>query len=633
MPAPAWSPRACCLHPHLMYSNHGWSYSPPTASGVSPTSAYRRRRWPGLPRPPALGPLPFAVLLVAGLSWYHFAFAGFSVRGAVLDSVSGQPVAGVRVWSTRANSASGADGSFEVGGIKPPEMVGFDAPGYRGQTLRVTNPFESLKPHLEPIGVEIDAVDADTGKPVSAVLAGQPTALATADGRWRVAPVRAGQQFSLQADGYLPAQTNYTGQEVLRVALQPKLDGRVTDASTGKAVAGARVSFGDTVLNTNSEGVYLVQHRPSQGVLQVLAPGYLRARIDVGQRPGLDVQLQPNPVRATYMTYFAIGGEDYRQDMYHLLDTTEVNAVVIDVKGDYGLLSYRSRVALAEQIGANAAPTIDDLDGLLQNLHQHGAYTIARIVVFKDNILARNGPRVGVDVGVRDHRTGDVWVDGEGLAWVDPFQPAAWDYNTALAREAIERGFDEVQFDYIRFATDPSPDSSVDDIQYSRPMTESNRVSALKSFLNQAHTAVNEAGGYLSMDTFGYTTWWDDDGGIGQNLEVLADDIDYYCPMVYPSTFTAGVPGQQIPYPDVVNRPYDVVYQSLKHVQQKLAGKRAVVRPWLQYFDDYPWATRVRYDAPQIEAQKQAVADSRSLGWMLWNAGSLFKRGGLAPKT
>ena len=595
-------------------------------------SAYRRRRWPRLPRPPALGPLPFAVLLVAGLSWYHFAFAGFSVQGAVVDSASGQPIAGARVWSSRATAASAADGSFEVGGVKPPEVVGFDAPGYRAQTLRVTTPFDPLEPRLQPIGVEIQAVDADSGQPVHAVLEGPTGASGMTDGKFRIAPVLAGQRFTLQADGYVPAETYYNGQDVLRVALLPKLDGRVTDAITGKTVAGARVSFGNTVLNTGSDGAYLVQHRPSQGLLRVLAPGYRRAQIDMAQRPGLDVQLQPNPVRATYMTYFAIGGQDYRQDMYRLLDTTEVNAVVIDVKGDYGLLSYRSGVPLAQQIGADSAPTIDDLDGLLQSLHQHGAYAIARIVVFKDNVLARNGPRAGVDVGVRDRRTGDVWVDGEGLAWVDPFQSAAWDYNTALAREAIDRGFDEVQFDYIRFATDPSPDSSVDDIQYSRPLTEANRVSALKSFLSQAHTAVNEAGGFLSMDTFGYTTWWDNDGGIGQDLEVLSDDIDYYSPMVYPSTFTAGVPGQ-IPYPDVVSRPYDVVYQSLKHAQQKLAGKRAVVRPWLQYFDDYPWATKFRYDAAQIEAQKQAVADSRSLGWMFWNAGSLFKRGGLAPKS
>jgi len=177
-----------------------------------------------------------------------------------------------------------------------------------------------------------------------------------------------------------------------------------------------------------------------------------------------------------------------------------------------------------------------------------------------------------------------VWVDGENLAWVDPFQPAAWDYNTALAREAVQRGFDEVQFDYIRFATDPSPDNSVDDIQYSRPLTEENRVSALRSFLHQSHQAVNDAGGFLSMDTFGYTTWWDNDGGIGQDLEVLADDIDYYCPMVFPSTWASGSVGVAYPAAD----PYTIVRGSVQSAIKRLAQIPTVrVRPWLQSFDDY----------------------------------------------
>ena len=583
-----------------------------------------------MPRLPAFGPLPFAVLLVAVVAWYHFAFGGFIVRGSVTDSVSGQPIVGARVWTGRVTAATASDGTFSLDGVKPPEMIAFDAPGYRAQSLRVTSPFEDRSARLEPIGVELDAVDADTGQPVAAALDGGPTPDVLAQGRLHVAPVRSGQKFRFSADGYFPAETAYDGQDVLRVLLQPKLNGRVTDAVTGKPVANARVSLGDLILNTDSDGGYQLRHRPSQGVLQVLAPGYRRAQLDLSQ-PGLDIRLQPNPIHATYMTYFAIGGDDYRQELFNLLDKTEINAVVVDIKGDYGLLSYKSRVPLAEQIGANANPTIDDLEDVLSALHQHGAYVIGRIVVFKDTVLAHNGQKAGVDVGVRDRRTGDLWVDGEKLSWVDPFQPAAWDYNTALAQEAIQRGFDEVQFDYIRFATDPSPNTTIDDIQYSRPLTEQNRVSALKSFLNQAHKAVNDAGGFLSMDTFGYTTWWDDDGGIGQDLEILADEIDYYCPMVYPSTYNAGVPGK-IPYPEVVRRPYDVVYLSLKHAQEKLAGKRVVVRPWLQYFDDYPWATRMRYEAAQIEAQKKAVLDSNSFGWMLWNAGSLFKRGGLAPK-
>jgi hypothetical protein len=609
-----------------MYNHRGWSYSSSLKSSTT-MSAYRRRRL-RLPRLPNPGPLPFAILIVAGVAWYHFGFAGFSVRGSVLDNATGQPLAGARVWSSRATTQTQPDGTFEIGSIKPPEMLGFDATGYTGTNLRVSSPFDPVTTRLDPIGVDINVVDADDGQPVEAALNGA----ATLDDHFRIAPVRPGEQFALNASGYLPGQVTYGGQDSLRVALKPRLTGRVTDASTGQGVPNARMAIGDLVMNTDSDGGYQLQHRPASGQAVVLAPGYRRATLDLSQRgASLDIQLQPNPVRAIYMTHFAIGGDDYRQEMYHLLDTTEVNAVVMDIKGDYGIMSYKSRVPLADTIGANDAPTIDDLDGLLHDLHSHGAYVIGRIVVFKDTTLAHNGGRAGLDVGVKDRRTGDLWSDGEKLSWVDPFQSAAWDYNTALAREAIERGFDEVQFDYIRFPTDPSPDSSIGDIVYSKPFNEENRVGALNSFLQEAHKAVQEAGGFLSMDTFGYTTWWNDDGGIGQDLAILADDIDYYSPMVYPSTFNAGVPGA-IPYPDVVARPYDVIYQSLAHVQQKLAGKRVMVRPWLQYFDDYPWATKQRYDAPQIEAQKKAVTDSKSFGWMMWNAGSLFTRGGLAPK-
>ena len=612
-----------------MYSNRGWSYS--SGVGNAQASAYRRRRL-RLPPLPHLNPLPVALALVGAAVWYHFAFGGFSLRGKIIDGATGQSISGAQVWTARANAATAADGSFILDRVKPPDAVGIDAPGYRSQMLRVLDPFEAPSVRLDPIGVELEAVDADTQAPVPAELDGPP-ALATAvgDGRLRVAPVRDGQSLNLIAPGYLPATARYGGQDVLRVVMRPRLDGHVLDGATGKGVPAARVSVGDTSLTTGSDGAFQLERRPHQGTLTVLAPGYRRAQVDLSQTSGLDVTLQPNPVKATYLTYFAVGGSEYRQDLLNLLDTTEVNAVVIDIKGDYGLLSYHSNVPLAEQIGANASPTIDDLNGLLQTLHQRGTYVIGRIVVFKDNLLARNGPRAGLDVGVKDRRSGQLWVDGENLAWVDPFQSAAWDYNTDLAREAIQLGFDEVQFDYIRFATDPSPDSSVEDIQYSQPLTETNRVSALKSFLSRAHAAVNQAGGFLSMDPFGYTTWWDDDGGIGQDLEILADDIDYYCPMVYPSTFNAGLPGS-IAYPEVVTRPYDVIFQSLKHAQTKLAGKHVVMRPWLQYFDDYPWATQTRYDAAQIEAQKQAVVDAKAYGWMLWNAGSLFKRGGLAPK-
>src|SRR3977135_4039955 len=134
---------------HLMYSNRGWSYSSRASSTPTTLSAYRRRRLPKLPRLPALGPLPLALVLVGGAAWYHFAFGGFDVHGAVTDGATGQPIADARVWSMRANSVTAVDGSFTLTSIKPPEVIAFDAPGYRGQSMRLTLPFDPLIRQLE----------------------------------------------------------------------------------------------------------------------------------------------------------------------------------------------------------------------------------------------------------------------------------------------------------------------------------------------------------------------------------------------------------------------------------------------------------------------------------------------------
>src|SRR5215471_16191779 len=177
-----------------MYNHRGWSYSSTVRSTpIADTSAYRRRRLPRLPGPPRLpniGPLPFALLLVGAAAWYHFAFPGFSVSGSVLDSTSGQPVAGVRVWSAHANTVTKPDGTFELGFIKPPEVLGFDVAGYRGQMQRVSNPLDRVDAALDPIGVDINVVDADDGQPLSVEMNGA----APLEAHFRVAPVQPGEQ-------------------------------------------------------------------------------------------------------------------------------------------------------------------------------------------------------------------------------------------------------------------------------------------------------------------------------------------------------------------------------------------------------------------------------------------------------
>jgi hypothetical protein len=362
-----------------------------------------------------------------------------------------------------------------------------------------------------------------------------------------------------------------------------------------------------------------------------MAPGYRRTDVELGRGLPLAIALEPFAVKGVYLTYYAVGDRGLRGNALDLAEKTDVNALVIDVKGDRGLLAYRSSVPLAEKIGANDAPTVPNIDELMASLKQRNIYTIARIVAFKDDKLAHNGPRAGLDVAIKDGRTGQPWTDGEDLAWVDPFRPEVWEYNIALAREAAEKGFDEVQFDYVRFPTDAARGGSVGAATYSRFETETNRVNAITTFLGQARGELRARGAFLGADVFGYVTWNEDDTGIGQQLEELAEVVDYVCPMVYPSTYTAGLPGL-MNYPQVVARPYDVIFQSMKRAQVRIEGSGAVLRPWLQYFDDYPWATRRAYNAADIAAQRKGAADAGSAGWMMWDPANKYGRGGFEPK-
>jgi hypothetical protein len=575
------------------------------------------------------------VVAVALVAWYHFVFSGFGFGGTVVDAATGRGVAGARVWSGSALALTDGDGAFHLAAAKPPELVSVDAPGYGQTAVRATIPTTPLVAALQPKTAEVHIVDAETGGLISGATANAAVATRPlGDGRFQLAPAPPGESLTVQAAGYVTRDVAYDGSDLLRVELVPRYTGHVLDALTGRPVPQARIAVGNTTAASDGEGAFALAGPVTARRLVVLAPGYKRAAVDLTPTHDVVISLAPNEVKAMYLTHDAVRLPDFRNRMFDLLSTTELNAVVIDVKGDRGYLTYRSNVPLAQQIGANDRPTADDIDQLQRDLHGRGVYMIARIVVFKDDLLARNGPQAGVDVAIKDRRNGRPWVDGEGLAWVDAFQPAAWEYNAALAREAIEHGFDEVQFDYVRFPTDPPPGGTVVDTQYAQPFTEANRVAALRSFLGQAHTAVQAAGGFLGVDTFGLTTWWDhSDGGIGQDVAQWADVVDYFCPMVYPSTFGSGVPGG-LPYPDVVKQPYDVVYLSLKHaLGNQLSNTNTVVRPWLQYFDDYgDQLAGFRYDAEQIEAQKKGAVEAGALGWMLWDPTNQYQRGGLAAR-
>src|SRR3989442_7043223 len=216
-----------------------------------------------------------------------------------------------------------------------------------------------------------------------------------------------------------------------------RITGRVLDPQF-QPLAAAAVVIGGREIRTGADGAFALDKVPASAPLIVKLPGYEKMTLDPSPAPEpLELVLVPHVVKAAYLTYFGVADRGIRGRVLELLSRTELNAVVIDIKGDRGWIPYRTEVASARAAGAQGPVIIKDFDRLLADLKARGVYTIARIVTFKDNVLARHRP----DLAVIDTQTGMPWVDRENLAWVDPFREEVWAYNIEIAKEAARKGF------------------------------------------------------------------------------------------------------------------------------------------------------------------------------------------------
>jgi LysM repeat protein len=348
----------------------------------------------------------------------------------------------------------------------------------------------------------------------------------------------------------------------------------------------------------------------------VLAPPSVPLTVDT------DPQFPPvgpmDAIRATYVSYFAAGHQETRDSILHLLNTTELNAVVIDAKSDFGRLTYPSQNGLAHEIGAGR----DGLEGFGQFMSQvkeREGYPIARIVVFKDNLLARARPDLAVKT-----KTDTFWVDGDQLGWADPFQIAVWEYNIQLAVEAAGLGFEEIHFDLVRFPTLSQAGAPT----FSQPANADSRVAAITGFLSAARGQLKPFEVKVSARVLGYTCWRTDDYVIGQNLERIAENVDVLSPALYPTTFDKGIPGIKLP----VTQPYEVVYQSVRRTAERVQGMGCDIRPWIQDFPDYRFDNR-SFTKTEIQAQIKACFDAGATGYMVWNPNGNYTPDAYAPVT
>ena len=315
--------------------------------------------------------------------------------------------------------------------------------------------------------------------------------------------------------------------------------------------------------------------------------------------------------KAVYLNPTMDDGYDLDR-LLDLIDRTELNALVIDVK-EQGVY-VDTAVDLFREAGT-VVPYYDVV-AVLDALHAHDVYAIARQVVFKDTPLAEARP----DLAVADTASGGPWHDMNGVAWVNPFNEEVWAANIDLAVELVGRGFDEIQFDYVRFPTD----GDLEAMDFGREVTESVQVDTIAGFLGEARANLAPGGAKVAADVFGFTLILDDIG-IGQNVRRLAEVIDYVCPMVYPSHFPDGsidIAGQPNDFP------YETIAISLGAGQEKVAGLRGKIRPWLQ---DFTMPGMSEYGPAEVRAQIDAAEAIGAAGWMVWNAASVYDADAFAP--
>ena len=326
-------------------------------------------------------------------------------------------------------------------------------------------------------------------------------------------------------------------------------------------------------------------------------------------------------VRGIYITGPMAGSASF-DNLLALVDETELNAMVVDVKNDQGELTFKMDLKEALDMGA-CVGYIQDMPSFMAKLKEHGIYTIARIPCFKDPILASGMPELALT-----RPDGTPVTDANGLAWVNPYKRGVWEYLVKIAKQAGELGFDEIQFDYVRFPIGADADAA----DYGPEAAEYTGQQAICGFLAYAAEELHKERLIVSADVFGTIIGSKTDvETVGQDYGKIASIVDVVSPMVYPSHYADGVFGLKVPdaqpYPAVLAAMQDSVVE-LEGVPE---GTRAAVRPWLQAFTAVWVNGHIPYEGEQIREQIQAVYDAGYTEWLLWNASNRYVQDGLLP--
>lgn len=330
----------------------------------------------------------------------------------------------------------------------------------------------------------------------------------------------------------------------------------------------------------------------------------------------VDPQKDTAPVvRGIFSTAHSAGGA--RLDtLIKLIDETELNSIVIDVKEDEGIITYKMDIPEIAEF-ATTQPIIRDIDALMKRLEEHEIYPIARVVVFKDSSLAKKHPELSFL-----NPDGSIWKNGRGESFVNPYKEEVWKYNVDVAKEAVKVGFKEIQFDYVRFPE--GFEKRADTLKYYKD--ERQRIEVVADFVKYSREQLNPLGVRTSVDIFGFAASVPAAEGIGQDFNQISKYVDVICPMVYPSHYSTGWFDSSVP--DAA--PYQTIDGAMKDTHEKLSEIeefKPVIRPWIQDFTATWIPGHIKYGKAEVEAQIKAMKDNGIDEYLIWNSGNVYSPG------
>lgn len=369
-------------------------------------------------------------------------------------------------------------------------------------------------------------------------------------------------------------------------------------------------------LAEETSGIKVIEHAGADGDRTV------SVRIVDKNNPALPGR-EPQKVRGIYISGPMAGSTEQFENILNSFAGTEINTVVIDLKDDQGRITCPMETPVVTEINA-CRPYVRDMESMIASLKERGLYVIARITAFRDPYLAEQKPEWSLHLA-----DGTLYRDRQGMAWVDPYRKEVWDYLVEVGTGAKELGFDEVQFDYLRFSTE----STMEQVVFDEAVTGGrSKTDVITEFVTYAYENLASQGLFVSADVFGTIIGSNvDANAVGQIYTDMAAHLDYICPMLYPSHYGPGNFG--IEYPD--KQPYDTVYAALKKSREVLEAAaeadehvtdQAIVRPWLQDFTaSYLGEGKyIPYGYGEVRQQIQAVQDAGYDEWMLWSAANRY---------